>query len=330
MSLGLANVIVDGAGNRTFCCCSPMTKTIINSTDWDYSIDSTNLNAKIIKDCWRTGQDLIGSSAGCIHQGQTPNPSYTQTVHTTVTRTFASNVSAASVSFVGGGLYIFSTTDLFDDVGKIGLKKKPHNIKMNTPHKRSPMGFPETRFALLDTSGSMREDVHGGNNVGRSSIIPWGDESKYHYGVLAFYGLVEYLKQNHLLNQTSISSGNFSDETRIRKGLENAKRNILSPQFSGTRIEKDKLKDIFEGKNGLVFTISDGEVENWSSIRDNFIKKSKEHAYFHLQIGKSSSERGSKMTEDLERAGLPVVNIKSANDLAQKIIDLTDNQYRGN
>jgi len=120
MSLGLANVIVDGAGNRTFCCCSPMTKTIINSTDWDYSIDSTNLNAKIIKDCWRTGQDLIGSSAGCIHQGQTPNPSYTQTVHTTVTRTFASNVSAASVSFVGGGLYIFSTTDLFDDVGKIG------------------------------------------------------------------------------------------------------------------------------------------------------------------------------------------------------------------
>ena len=36
------------------------------------------------------------------------------------------------------------------------------------------------------------------------------------------------------------------------------------------------------------------------------------------------------MAEDLEKAGLPVVNIESANDLAQKIIDLTDNQYRGN
>ena len=78
----------------------------------------------------------------------------------------------------------------FDDEGKVILKKKPHNVKMNIPHKRSPQGFPKTRFALLDTSGSMKDDVNGGKEIGRKSIIPWGDKSKYHFGVLGFYGLI--------------------------------------------------------------------------------------------------------------------------------------------
>jgi hypothetical protein len=211
----------------------------------------------------------------------------------------------------------------FDEDGKVVLKKKSHNVKMDTPHKKFPRGFPKTRFALLDTSGSMLEDVLGGKDVGRKSVIPWGDKSKYHYGVMAFYGLVEYLKQNHLLNQTNVSSGNFSNETIVTRGLNSAKKNILSPQFGGTVIDESELDNIFEGRNGLVFTISDGEVGNWSSIRDEFFDKAREHVYFHLQIGHDSN-----MSEDLSKEGFPVIEINNAQDLAQKVIDVTDRTYR--
>ena len=65
--------------------------------------------------------------------------------------------------------------------------------------KVHPVGFPEARLCLLDTSESMRWDVHNGHNVGSKSIILWGDKSKYHYALLAWYGLLEYLKANSLL-----------------------------------------------------------------------------------------------------------------------------------
>ena len=46
----------------------------------------------------------------------------------------------------------------------------------------------------------MEEDPNGGSNIGNTSIIPWGTNSKYHFGLLGWYGLLEYLKQNHVLN----------------------------------------------------------------------------------------------------------------------------------
>ena len=73
----------------------------------------------------------------------------------------------------------------------------------------------------------------------------------------------------------------------------------------------------------MVYTISDGEIQNWSSIKNEFIKKAKEHYYFHLQIGP-----GNVMTNDLEKNGLEVVEIYNAQDLANKIIEITDSSFR--
>ena len=218
----------------------------------------------------------------------------------------------------------------FDEKGKVELKKRRYAETMNVPHKISPKGFPETRFCLLDSSGSMQYnpkneyDINGNPiNTGRTGIIPWGDNSKYHYALLGWYGLIEYLKQNHLLNQTTIGLGNFSSETRIARGLESAKRNALGPQFGATTIDTLKIKDIFRGEKCLIYTISDGEIQNWIAMKDEFIKKAKEHYYFHLQIGS-----GNEMTQNLEQSGLNVFEIHNAQDLAQKVIEITDKNFR--
>ena len=218
----------------------------------------------------------------------------------------------------------------FNDEGKVELKKRRYAETMSIPHKISPRGFPEIRFCLIDTSGSMElnpQNQHdsSGNpiNIGKTGAIPWGDNSKYHYALLGWYGFLEYLKQNHLLDQTKIGLGNFSSKTKISYGLEEAKRNALRPQFSGTSIDSSKIKDIFKGSRSLVYTISDGEIENWGDIKTSFIKNAKENYYFHLQIGS-----GNEMTKDLERDGLNVIEIHNAEDLANKVIEITDKNFR--
>ena len=211
----------------------------------------------------------------------------------------------------------------FDDKGKLRLEKKKWHEDMPLECKVHPVGFPEARLCLLDTSESMRWDVHNGHNVGSKSIILWGDKSKYHYALLAWYGLLEYLKANSLLKQTSVGLVNFSDTTTYAKGLDAAKRMALRPQWGNTYLDVAKVKKAFGGAKSLIFTVSDGGIANWGDIREDFIKYAKQHHYFHLQLG-----RKVDMTEDLRREGLYVEYIRNASDLATKVIDLTDKVYR--
>ena len=212
-----------------------------------------------------------------------------------------------------------------DEHGDAVLKRRPYSQTMNIPHKQSQQGFPEARFCLLDTSGSMQLDPEGGNNTGKKSIIPWGDNSRYHFALLSWYGFLEYLKQNHLLSQTTVSLGNFSEKTIISKGLQEAKKNALSPQFRRTVIEPQKVNDIFAGnQRALIYTISDGEIENWEDIKTDFLSGAKNHSYFHMQIGPDT-----EMSQDLKGADFEVVSIRRVEDLAQKVIDVTDSIYRG-
>ena len=78
-------------------------------------------------------------------------------------------------------------------------------------------------------------------NRGDETIFPWGDKSRYHFALLGWYGLIEYLKQNHLLAQQNVSLGNFSDETVLAKGLLESKKLALNPQFGSTYLDIDKV-----------------------------------------------------------------------------------------
>ena len=208
--------------------------------------------------------------------------------------------------------------------GDLELRKKRFHEDIPIEYKINPKGFPELRFCLLDTSSSMALSPDNDGNIGKTNIITWGDNSKYHYALLAWYGLLEYLKQNYLLKQTGISLGNFSNKTILGKGLHEAKEIALNPQWGGTVLDLKKVKEIFEGNKMLLFTISDGEIGNWPSIKSSFIENVKKHHYFHLQIGIRND-----MSDDLEKEGLFVEFIKGNHDLAYKVIDLTDKMYRG-
>jgi len=211
----------------------------------------------------------------------------------------------------------------FDENGKFGLKKKRFHEDIPINVKTKPESFPRMRFGLLDTSGSMEKDVYGEDNVGSKKIIPWGVKSKYHYALLGWYGFLEYLKQNHLLRQNSVDLGNFSNQTIVGKGLQEAKKIALNPQFGRTSIDTDEISHFFEGRDNLIFTISDGGIGNWGSIKKEFIEKAKKHQYFHLQIGSENST-----TMDLRNAGLYVEKVMGDEDLARTTIDLTDKLFR--
>ena len=210
----------------------------------------------------------------------------------------------------------------FNGRGELELRKKRWHEDIPIEYKINQKGFPEVRFCFLDTSGSMQEPAQG-DDVGNTNIIPWGDNSRYHYALLAWYGLLEYLKQNHLLKQTNIGLANFSNETNVENGLEAAKRLAFSPQWGYTILDMGKIKKVFNGRNALVFTISDGGIQNWDEIEEEFIKLVKQHYYFHLQIGPHNVTSMA-----LKNAGLYVEQIRNANDLVTKVIDLTDKLYR--
>ncbi|MDO8509409.1 MAG: hypothetical protein Q7S27_07045 [Nanoarchaeota archaeon] len=213
----------------------------------------------------------------------------------------------------------------FNEIGKVELKKKPHYETEPLEEKILPRGFPEFRFLLLDTSGSMASNPDNGIEVGNKLNIPWGDNSKYHYQLLAWYGLLRYLKENNLLKQTGISLGAFASSTIVKHGLEESKKLALNPTFgNSTNIDLDSIKNIFKDQNMLLGTISDGIIDNWSDIKEDFLKGAKRHNYFHIQIGNPT-----EMSNDVEKAGLFVGKIKNARDIAQTAVNITDSIYRG-
>ena len=211
----------------------------------------------------------------------------------------------------------------FDDNGKPILMRKKHPLYIDINVKKQNKGIPEARYIMLDTSDSMKDSPEGGSNIGNTAIIPWGDNSKYHYALLGWYGFLNYLKNNHLLEETSITLANFSNDNYIGKGLRKAKKVALKPQFGLTNLYEETVNEMFKERGALVYTISDGIIDTWNDIREDFIEKAKRHHYFHLQIGGKNN-----FTEDLERAGLNVYYVKGNEDLANLVIDLTKNVYK--
>lgn len=212
----------------------------------------------------------------------------------------------------------------YDKNGKLEIRKRENSIDIQIPIKQSTIGFPKARFVLMDTSGSMQEDFNGGDSVGSRKIVSWGDKSKYDGALVEFWGFLEWLKENHILDRTGIELDNFSTNTIVGKGLEEAKRIALTPQWDNTYFDLERLKEVFRGKGSVIFTISDGEIANWEDARELFIEGAKKHFYFHLHLG-----RENKMTKDLNKNKIDVELIPSAEDLEGRVVKLADKFYRG-
>ena len=216
--------------------------------------------------------------------------------------------------------------------GKLELRVKKYHEDDDLEFTESKTDIPEIRFVMLDTSSSMQESTGSANsgkimNPWTDETMRWDDNSRYHHALLGWYGLVEYLKKQGTLKHTSVKFANYSNATYTADNLGDSKQLALSPQFSGTTLDISKVKGMF-GTKQLIFSLSDGEIVNWSVIREDYIKRAKQNDFFHLQIGNFIKDANGnlankpQMAQDLENAGLLVIYDDGRN-IGKLIIDLT-------
>jgi hypothetical protein len=197
------------------------------------------------------------------------------------------------------------------------------HIERNMMVKKGLTSFPEFKCAYIDCSSSMLEGIPRSDSHGSKDFIPWGDKSKYHYVCKAWYGIIEYLARQQILPNVEISLGAFSDSSRVKRGLEESKKLLFNPAFGGTEISASAVDKLLSGGKSVFFTVSDGEISNWNDVKSSFVKKAKNHYYFHIQIGPDS-----EMTSDLREEGLPVYNVRTGDELERMAITLARNAYQ--
>lgn len=211
----------------------------------------------------------------------------------------------------------------FNDKGESEIRKKQYSIDIPIEVKTSPKSFPKIKFGLIDVSSSMLSGISG--DSGSDKIIPWGDNSRYHWALMTQFGIYEYFKKNHLLTQNSISVATFAEDTVVVDGYQKVKEHLLTPNFvSDTKIDIGQIKKFFEGYDNLIYTCSDGQINNWSDIENEFVEEAKKHAYVHFQFGGETS-----MTRSLKKNGLEVILAEDGKGVVQDVINLTDKIIRG-
>jgi hypothetical protein len=198
-----------------------------------------------------------------------------------------------------------------------------HHINMPLLVKKSVTGFPQFKCAYLDCSSSMQEGLPDKEGKGSTAFIPWGDKSKYHYLCKAWYGIIEYLARQQILPNVNVTLGSFSSTSKVRHGLEEAKKLLFNPEWGMTNIDPSALEELLQGEANVFFTVSDGEVQNWKQVSMDFRQKAKNHHYFHIQLGPHTA-----MSNSLRKAGLPVYQITKGEGLDRLAIDLTAQIYQ--
>lgn len=187
----------------------------------------------------------------------------------------------------------------------------PLNILYKVNKKRENLDI----CFIIDTSGSMA----GGGDRG---IVPWGDESKYHYALLGLYGIIKYMQEEGSAHYLLWNIINFGSETRAsgwknHKELQVLKKFALTPQFGGTWLDINVVKDQLQRKHSIVIILSDGAIYNWKNIRDELKPVLEGHFASFVGIGFKT-----RVFSELESWGVKNFNIKDNKDLVNLMIDV--------
>lgn len=198
-------------------------------------------------------------------------------------------------------------------------------LTISSRSKIQRKSFPDLKMIVLDNSGSMKESIDG-SGTGKTEFIPWGDNSKYHYALLGFYGIENFLQQQGVAQYIRHGVSLFSSTTRFKEagfnGIDEVRKLVLNPDFGNTNLDARTLKQALSGRESFVLSLSDGEVGNWSSEKSKFIELAGKNHYAHIQI------RGqSQFSRDLESAGFPVFYVSNGNDLSKLMLDITKKTY---
>ena len=186
--------------------------------------------------------------------------------------------------------------------------------------------FPDFKMIVLDNSGSMKEAIDSSGNIGRTSFIPWGDNSKYHFALLGFYGIENFLQNQGIAQYIEHGLSVFSSTTRFKQsgfsGIDEVRKLALAPEFGNTYIDAQTLEQALAGRESFVLSLSDGEVGNWEQEKATFIDLVEKNHYAHIQIG-----RESQFSRDLESLGIPVFQVSSGDDLSKLMVNITKKTY---
>jgi len=208
---------------------------------------------------------------------------------------------------------------------QFGYARDPLTIVSKS--KIQKKSFPNFKMAVLDNSGSMRAAPDGSENVGNTSFIPWGDRSKYHYALLGFYGIENFLQRQGIAQYIQHGISMFSSGTRSQEGdfydLDRVRKQALSPDWGSTNIDAKSLSQTLKGRESFVLSLSDGEIQNWGSEREAFRKLLEGNYFAHIQIGGQTA-----FTHDLESWGVPVSYVSNGEDLSKLMVKTTNDCYR--
>ena len=214
-------------------------------------------------------------------------------------------------------------------LGRSGLtfayEREPITIEHRSKIQRR--SFPDFKLVILDNSGSMKTDLNGGANIGSTRPIPWGDNSKYHYALLGFYGIENFLQNQGVAQYINHGLSLFSSTTRMGEAnffkLDELRKKALHPEWGGTKLDAKVLTASLRGRESFVLSISDGEIENWDSEKSGFKELAGNNYYAHVQIG-----RKTKFSQDLESWECPVFYVAKGEDLARLMVDIASDTYR--
>tara|TARA_Y100000034_G_scaffold9468_2_gene10121 strand:- start:703 stop:2394 length:1692 start_codon:yes stop_codon:yes gene_type:complete len=212
----------------------------------------------------------------------------------------------------------------FNEDGLIFGYPKSH-ITVTEKSKIQRRSFPDFKMVILDNSGSMEQGIKG--NQGNTTYIPWGDNSKYHYALLGFYGIEQFLQSQGVSQYIGHGLSLFSSSTRYKESnftdIKELRKLALSPEFEGTTIDANSLLNALNGRESFVLSISDGEIGNWDESKSKFFELAEQNYFAHIQIGS-----GNQFTEDLESHKLPVFHVNSGQELSKLMVDTATNTYR--
>lgn len=190
--------------------------------------------------------------------------------------------------------------------------------------KTQRKSFPNFKMVLVDNSGSMREGVNG--DSGGTNFIPFGDKSKYHYALLGYYGIENFLQKQGIAPYINHGVSVFSDTTKFKKGnynnLAEIRKLLLQPNWGSTKLDARVLKQAIGGEKSFFLSISDGQIENWETEKLEIKNLAEENYYAHIQLGGETN-----MTRDLKSWGMPVFYVNSGEDLTKLMVDVAKNVY---
>lgn len=182
------------------------------------------------------------------------------------------------------------------------------------PAASSDTHLPENVLILVDASPSMGfgaseqalalDDPMPG--TGDTSLLPWGDQSRFHAAALFAYGVLRYLREMRNNNDVSVKVATFSGNLRATpwfppKDYAAYVPQILLDELSiRTVLNADRLDMLIgERSNVLLFLVTDGDLPDEASVRSvrDYLAMRSADLKFHLISIMQSGSLFNALTE---------------------------------